>query len=60
MSKSVVGRIARQYLQIQVVGGLVQQQQSGLDEEGLGQRHAHAPPTGQILGHLVHHLVREA
>mmetsp|Transcript_105600 Transcript_105600/g.275742 ORF Transcript_105600/g.275742 Transcript_105600/m.275742 type:complete len:339 (-) Transcript_105600:18-1034(-) len=46
--------------QVQVVGGLIQQQQGRLDEQSLGQRHAHAPTAGHVLGVLVHHLLGEA
>ena len=42
-------------LQIEVVGGLVQQQQSGLGKERLGKRDAHAPASGHVLGGPVDH-----
>eukprot|EP00959_Pyramimonas_sp_CCMP1952_P046800 977554-Pyramimonas_sp.AAC.1 len=43
-----------------MVGGLVEQQQGGLDKEGARERHAHAPPAGHVLGCARHHLVGEA
>src|SRR3712207_9444485 len=34
--------------QVEVVGGLVQQQQVGLQEQRAGQRHAHPPAAGEL------------
>ncbi len=42
-------------VQVQVVGGLVQQQQVGRAHEGLGQVEAHAPAAGEA-GHRLGHL----
>src|ERR1700722_11852710 len=36
--------------QIEVVGGLVQQQQAGLLQQQLGERDAHLPAAGKLLG----------
>jgi hypothetical protein len=35
-------------LQVEVVGGLVQQQQVGFGEQGRGHGHAHAPAAGEL------------
>ncbi len=40
-------------LEIQVVGGLVEQQQVGLLEQQLGERDAHLPPARKLLGAAV-------
>ena len=50
--------------QVQVVGGLVQQQQIGSREQGGGQGHAHAPAAGERfagkrLGHIVESQPRQ-
>ena len=39
---------ATEALEVQVVGGLVQQQQVGLLEQQPGQGHAHAPASGEL------------
>jgi hypothetical protein len=36
--------------EIEVVGGLVEQQQVGLFEQQLGERDAHLPAAGKLLG----------
>ena len=38
----------------------VEQEAYGLNEQGAGQRYAHAPTTGEVLGFLPLHLVRKA
>mmetsp|Transcript_2154 Transcript_2154/g.6231 ORF Transcript_2154/g.6231 Transcript_2154/m.6231 type:complete len:639 (-) Transcript_2154:12-1928(-) len=45
--------------QVQVVGGLVQEQDGRGDEERLGEGHAHAPAARHVLCHLVHLRLRE-
>ena len=42
-------------LNVEVVGGLVQQQEIGLHEQQLGQFHAHFP-TATEFGHLARHV----
>jgi hypothetical protein len=46
-------------VQIQMVGGLVQEQQVGAAHEGLGQVEAHAPPAGELSHRLLHLFVAE-
>mmetsp|Transcript_66961 Transcript_66961/g.205056 ORF Transcript_66961/g.205056 Transcript_66961/m.205056 type:complete len:288 (+) Transcript_66961:972-1835(+) len=60
-------RVVRQVLlephagpEVQVVGGLVQDQQRRFFEQGLRQRDAHAPAARHVLRRLGHHLLREA
>ena len=58
----VIGQVLLQPVagfQIQVIGGLVQQQQVRFFEQQLGQRDAHLPAAGKFLGALVPLLVRE-
>ena len=43
-------------LQVQVVGGLIQEQQCRLEEEGSGQRHSHTPTTRKVTALLLLHL----
>ena len=45
---------------VQVVGGLVQQQQVGLGHQGLGQQHAAAPATGKFGQGLVRRQLQAA
>ena len=45
--------------QVQVVRGLVKQQQCRRREERLGERDAHAPPAGHVLGGSPHHVLLE-
>mmetsp|Transcript_30852 Transcript_30852/g.62233 ORF Transcript_30852/g.62233 Transcript_30852/m.62233 type:complete len:347 (-) Transcript_30852:559-1599(-) len=40
----------RHRVHVEVIRGLVQEQQVRLDEERLGQRNAHAPPAAELLG----------
>jgi hypothetical protein len=47
-------------LHVEVVRGLVQQEQVGLDEERSRERHPHAPPPAEGLGLHVHPLDAEA
>mmetsp|Transcript_20767 Transcript_20767/g.67332 ORF Transcript_20767/g.67332 Transcript_20767/m.67332 type:complete len:707 (-) Transcript_20767:3-2123(-) len=46
--------------QVQVVRGLVQNEQRRLLEECLCERHTHSPATGHVLRRLVHHGLSEA
>ncbi len=58
----VVGKILLQPVacfQIQVIGGLVEQQQVGFFEQQFGERDAHLPAAGKFLGAFVPLLVRE-
>jgi len=41
-------------------GGVVKQEQGGLDEQSLGEGDTHTPTTGHILGLLVDGLLVEA
>mmetsp|Transcript_46618 Transcript_46618/g.110866 ORF Transcript_46618/g.110866 Transcript_46618/m.110866 type:complete len:264 (-) Transcript_46618:588-1379(-) len=45
---------------VQVIRGLVQEQQHGLYKERLRQRHAHPPAAGHVLRRLLHHGLGEA
>ena len=47
-------------LEIEVVRGLIEQQQIGLDQQELGQRDAHLPAAGKLLGRAVRILARKA
>ena len=47
-------------LQVQVVGGLVHEEQMGLEEEGSGQSHAHSPTSRKVLTLFVHHALGES
>ena len=57
----IVGEIVlepQRALEVEVVGGLVEQQQVGLGEQHGGQRHAHAPAAGVLgAGPLLRRLV---
>mmetsp|Transcript_11005 Transcript_11005/g.22140 ORF Transcript_11005/g.22140 Transcript_11005/m.22140 type:complete len:294 (+) Transcript_11005:1217-2098(+) len=44
---------------IEVVGGLIQQEEVRLHEQRLPQRDPHPPPATEFLGWLLHHLLRE-
>ncbi|MNS66209.1 hypothetical protein D3C72_994110 [compost metagenome] len=46
-------------VQVQVVGGLVEQQQVGRAHQGLGQVQAHPPATGEVADAAVHLFVGE-
>ena len=46
--------------EIEVVGGLVEQQQIGLVKQQLGEGDAHLPAAGKLLGGAVHILARKA
>ena len=61
--EGVIGQILLQPVagfQIQVIGGLVEQQQVGLLEQQLGERDAHLPAAGKFLGAAVPIGMREA
>ena len=45
--------------QVEVVGGLVEQQQVGLFEQQLGQRDAHLPAAGELFGAALPIALRE-
>mmetsp|Transcript_33748 Transcript_33748/g.100680 ORF Transcript_33748/g.100680 Transcript_33748/m.100680 type:complete len:297 (+) Transcript_33748:948-1838(+) len=47
-------------LQIEMVSGLIEQQQGRVGEECAGERHAHAPPPRQFPRGLVLHIAGEA
>jgi hypothetical protein len=47
-------------LEVEMVGGLVEEKHGGLDEEGLGQGDTHAPTTAELARLLPLHLRREA
>ena len=47
-------------IQVQVVGGLVQEEQVRLQEEGPGEGNPHPPATREVLRHLLLHFVGEA
>ncbi len=58
----IVGKILLQPVagfQIQVIGGLVEQQQVGFFKQQLGERDAHLPAAGKFLGAFVPLLVRK-
>ena len=62
VGERIVGQVLLQPVarfQIQVIGGLVQQQQVRLFEQQLGQRDAHLPAARKFLGALVPLLVRK-
>lgn len=42
-----------------MIRGFIEHKQSGLDEQGPGQRDAHAPAAGEILRGSSLHLARE-
>mmetsp|Transcript_12834 Transcript_12834/g.51191 ORF Transcript_12834/g.51191 Transcript_12834/m.51191 type:complete len:547 (-) Transcript_12834:459-2099(-) len=46
-------------VEVEVVGGLVQQQEGGLAEEGAREGNAHPPAAGELLRRLLLHLGRE-
>ena len=59
----IVGKILLQPVarfQIQVIGGLIEQQQVGFFEQQFGECDAHLPAAGKFLGAFVPLLVREA
>ena len=43
-----------------MVGGLVHEEEVGLEEESPGQSHPHPPASGEVLALLVHHGLGEA
>ena len=46
--------------QVEMISGLIENEQHGTHEERLRQRDAHAPAARHVLGHPVHHRLRKA
>ena len=45
--------------EVEMIGGFVEEEEVGLDEERSGQSDTHTPPTTHVLRRLLHHCLRE-